>query len=259
MQLLFLGTGTSLGVPMIAHDAPGLNLQDSRNWRTRCSIHVVMDGLHFQVDAGQEFRLQCLWNNLRRLDYFLLTHQHSDHVLGMDDLRRFCTLKDSSALDVYGPPAALQRVAEIYPYAIRERPAERYYAAFRLVEMPPVLETPGGTVESFTLPHGPVETLGFVFTERSTGRRLAYYTDCKALTPEAFAAARTADVVVLDALQPMAHASHMSIGEAVDTATALEAPRTFLTHLTYLIDHATWSARLPETVALAHDGLRIDV
>lgn len=259
MNLLFLGTGTSLGVPMIAHDAPGLDLADARNWRTRASIHVVMDGLHFQVDAGQEFRLQCLAQDIRRLDYFLLTHEHSDHVLGMDDLRRFCTLRDGSALDVYGPPSALQRVAEVYPYAIRERPAERYYAAFRLVEMPPVLDTPAGTVEAFPLPHGRINTMGLVFTERSTGRRLAYFTDCKEVTPAAAEAARTADVVVLDALQPMPHASHMSFGEAVDTATRLQAPRTYFTHLTYLIDHATWSSRLPPGIELAHDGLRLDV
>lgn len=244
---------------MIAHDAPGLDLEERRNWRTRPSIHVVMDGLHFQVDAGQEFRLQCIWNDVRRLDYFLLTHEHSDHVLGMDDLRRFCTLRGSASLDVYSTPTGLRRVEEVFPYTIRETPAQRYYAAFRLIEMPPVLETPGGTVEAFRLPHGDIETLGLVFTERSTGRRLAYYTDCKRVTPEASEAARTADVVVLDALQPMPHAAHMSIGEAVETAASIQAPRTYLTHLTYLIDHATWSQRLPESVELAWDGLRVEV
>lgn len=100
MEITFLGTGTSQGVPMIAHSNEGCDLANPKNWRTRCSIHVVMDGYHYQVDASPEFRLQCLRNQIEQIDYFILTHRHSDHIMGMDDLRRFCDLRDFSSLPV---------------------------------------------------------------------------------------------------------------------------------------------------------------
>ena len=88
MELIFLGTGTSQGVPLIAHPNEGLDLADRRNHRTRSSVHVVLDGLRVQVDCGPEFRLQCLWNDIRHIDLVILTHGHADHMMGLDDLRR---------------------------------------------------------------------------------------------------------------------------------------------------------------------------
>src|SRR4051812_14518170 len=101
MEVIFLGTGTSQGVPMIACNCAVCGSADPRNKRTRTSIHVVMDGLHVQVDASPELRLQCLRENVQQLDLFILTHGHTDHVVGMDDLRRFCDLRDGAAIPVY--------------------------------------------------------------------------------------------------------------------------------------------------------------
>jgi len=257
MELVFLGTGTSQGVPMIACQCAICRSPDPRNQRTRASVHVVMDGLHVQVDAAPEFRLQCLKEDIRQLDLFVLTHGHADHVVGMDDLRRFCDLREGAALPVYGTEEGLGRVAAIYPYALGERPRARGYAAFRLTAMPARLDLPQGTIEATRLPHGVINTLGLVFTERSSGRRLAYYTDCKTVPPEAVALARGADVLVLDALRPLPHPSHLSLEEAVLVAREIGARRTLLTHLTHLSDHATLTASLPPGVAPAHDGLRI--
>ena len=257
MELIFLGTGTSQGVPMIACECTVCRSPDPRNRRSRASVHVEMDGLHVQVDASPEFRLQCLREDIRQLDLFILTHGHADHVVGMDDLRRFCDLRDGTALTVYGTEEGLGRVAAIYPYALGERPRARGYAAFRLTPMPARLELPQGTIDATLLPHGGINTLGLVFTERSSGRRLAYYTDCKTVPPEAVALARGADVLVLDGLRPLPHPSHLSLEEAVEVAREIGARRTLLTHLTHLSDHATLAASLPEGVAPAHDGLRI--
>lgn len=252
-----MGTGTSLGVPMIAHDAPVLDLRNPKNWRTRSGLHVVLGGTHIQVDASQEFRWQCLQFGVRQLDTFILTHGHADHLLGMDDLRRFCTIKGGAALEVHSTPEGLRRVREVFPYAVRDVPAQPFYAAFRLREMPPLMRLPGGTVQSFLLPHGDVQTLGLVFTEQKTGARAAYFTDCKDVPPEARAAARGADCVILDALQPMPHHAHMSVDEALAVAADLNAEQTWLTHLTFLLDHDTWTPRLPKGVGLAWDGQRI--
>ncbi|OAM90215.1 MBL fold metallo-hydrolase [Termitidicoccus mucosus] len=259
MEVVFLGTGTSQGVPMIACDCAVCTSPDPRDKRTRCSIHVVMDGLHVQVDAGQDFRIQCLRENIRWADCFILTHGHADHVLGMDDLRRFCDLLGGNALTVYSTEEGIARVREIYPYTLNGRPMAHGYAVFDLRKMPARLELEQGSIESVPLPHGAIQTLGLVFTERSSGRKFVYYTDCKSVPREAVELARGADVVVLDGLRPEPHASHMTIGEAVEVSQKIGAPRTLLTHLTHLTGHEELSRGLPAGVEPAHDGLRIRV
>jgi phosphoribosyl 1,2-cyclic phosphate phosphodiesterase len=257
MELIFLGTGTSQGVPMIAQPEGGCDLDNPKNWRTRTSIHVEMGGHHIQVDAAPEFRMQCISHGVTAIDTFILTHPHADHIIGMDDLRRFCDLKGGVALPVYSSAAGLQRIREIFPYAIMDKPVAKGYPAFKLEEMPQVLELPGGSVESVYLPHGPMQVLGLVFTEAQTGKQLVYYTDCKEVTDEAKVIAEGADVVVLDGLCPNPHPSHMTVGEATAVAQELDAPMSFLTHMTYMVDHETTDAELPENVHLAYDGLRV--
>jgi phosphoribosyl 1,2-cyclic phosphate phosphodiesterase len=259
MEVIFLGTGTSQGVPMIACDCAVCTSIDPRNRRTRASVHVVMDGLHIQVDAAPEFRLRCIEEKVNWIDVFILTHGHADHIVGMDDLRRFCDLHGYAALPVYSTDEGIARVLAIYPYAILERPVVKGYAAFKLQPMPDVLELPQGTICATLLPHGGVNTLGLVFTERSSGRSFVYYTDCKRVPREAVELAKGADVVVLDGLRPMPHPSHMTITEAVEVAREIGAPITYLTHLTHLSDHATTEAELPPNVRIAYDGLRVTV
>jgi phosphoribosyl 1,2-cyclic phosphate phosphodiesterase len=216
-----------------------------------------MDGLHVQVDAAPEFRLQCVKERVDRLDLFVLTHGHSDHLAGMDDLRRFCDLRGGEAIAVYSTPEGMARVSAMFPYAIKDRAAIRGYPAFRLAEMPRELDLPQGTIRSTILPHGDVETIGLVFAERSSGKKFAYYTDCKQLTDEAVALARGADAAILDGLRPNPHPSHMSIGEAVEAGGLLGVGRIWLTHLTHLTEHAALESALPAGFALAYDGLRI--
>jgi phosphoribosyl 1,2-cyclic phosphate phosphodiesterase len=257
MEIVFLGTGTSQGVPMIACNCAVCASADPRNRRTRASIHVVMDGLHVQIDAATEFRLQCLREAIDRLDVFILTHGHADHIAGMDDLRRFCDLIGGEALAVYTTEEGMARVLSMFPYAIAERPIAKGYAAFKLVNMPARLDFPEGTIQSTLLPHGGINTLGLIFTERSSGRKFVYYTDCKRLPREAIELARGADAVTLDGLRPLPHPSHLSIPEAIEAARQIGAPQTWLTHLTHLTDHGPVEAGLPPGIKLAYDGLRI--
>ena len=258
MEVIFLGTGTSQGVPMIACDCAVCTSADPRNHRTRSCIHVVMDGLHIQVDAAPEFRLQCLREKITQLDFFILTHGHADHINGMDDLRRFCDLLGGVALTVYTTEEGMARVKAVFPYTIAERPVSKGYAAFKLVPMPAVLELPQGTIRSTLLPHGWINTLGLVFEEKSSGKKFAYYNDCKRVPPEAVALAKGADVVVLDGLRPELHPTHMNIEEACAAAAEIGAPTNYLTHLTHRIEHAEWSAKLAARgVQLAYDGLRL--
>jgi phosphoribosyl 1,2-cyclic phosphate phosphodiesterase len=257
MEIILLGTGTSQGVPMIACHCAVCTSPDPRNKRTRASVHVIMDGLHIQVDAAPEFRLQCLREKVEQVNLFILTHGHSDHITGMDDLRRFCDLLGGEALTVYSSDEGISRVLAIYPYAIMERPVVKGYPAFKLTEMPTELDLPQGTIRSTLLPHGGVNTLGLVFIERSSGKKFAYYTDCKRVPREAVEFARGADAIVLDGLRANPHPSHMSINEAVAVAREIGVQRTFLTHLTHLNDHAELAASLPPGIEPAFDGLRL--
>jgi phosphoribosyl 1,2-cyclic phosphate phosphodiesterase len=259
MEVIILGSGTSQGVPMIGCPCAVCHSPDPRNRRTRTSVHVVMDGLHVQVDAAPELRLQCLQQGVAQVDLFILTHGHTDHIVGMDDLRRFCDMRDGGALPIYTTPEGRSRVQAIFPYAIVERARVGGYPAFRLLDLPAVLDLPQGTIHSTLLPHGGTQTLGLVFTERSSGRRFAYYTDCKALTAEAVALAQGVDALVIDGLRPLPHPSHLSIAEAIAAARALGAGRVWLTHLTHLTDHATTESELAPGTALAYDGLRISL
>lgn len=244
---------------MIAHDNEGCDLADPRNWRTRSSVHVKMGGMSLQVDAGPEFRMQCLRNDVNCVDAFFLTHGHADHILGMDDLRRFCDLRNGEAIPVYSTEDGLKRVREIYPYAIGRKPQQKGYPAFSLSSMPRTLELPGGCVHSVLLPHGNVQTLGLVFEERETGQRFGYFSDCKSVPDEGVALAKGAEVVALDGLRPKVHPSHMTINEAIETALQIGASKSYLTHMTVHIDHATWETQLPENVFLAYDGLRLSL
>lgn len=257
MEIIVLGSGTSHGVPMIACDCAVCASADPRDQRMRASVHVVMDGLRIQIDATPEFRIQVIRARIPSIDLFILTHGHADHILGMDDLRRYCDGREDGTLPVYCSEEGEGRVRAIYPYAfIPPRPQRDGYARFDTRRMPSRLELPQGVIESTPLPHGNVETLGLVFTERSSGRRFAYYTDCKTVPPAAQELARGADLLIMDGLRPAPHISHQSIPEAIDMAARIGARQTYLTHLAHTVAHADESRLLPESIRFAHDEQR---
>ncbi|MEO0514566.1 MAG: MBL fold metallo-hydrolase [Planctomycetota bacterium] len=259
MEITFLGTGTSQGVPIIAHQEGIIDLENPKNWRTRASVHVVMGGRHIQVDAGPEFRIQCLKNNIRWIDTFILTHGHADHIAGMDDLRRFCDLMGSEALPVYTNEEGERRIRSMYPYAILDKPKIRGYPAFKVQRMPNVLEFPEGTIESIALPHGSFEVLGLIFTENETRKRFAYFTDCSGVPEAGIARSFEADCVVLDGLREAYHPSHMNFEKAINVAQKIQAKETWFTHMAGTVDHDVVDAQLPEKIQLSWDGLRVEL
>jgi len=257
MEVTFLGTGTSEGVPTILQpESVQLDVHNKKNWRTRTSIHVVMNDHHIQVDAGPEFRLQCIHNDIKKIDSFILTHSHSDHIIGMDDLRRFCRMRNGEAIPVYSQECDLNRVRDIFPYAIRDK-AEGNYPAFKLHPMPDCLVLPGGKVYKTILPHGNFFVLGLVFEEEGSGKKLVYYIDCKSVPIPAMKMATGADIVVLDALRHREHFSHMSIDEALSVAREISGGQTWFVHMCCEVDHERDSVSLPEGVGFAWDGMRL--
>lgn len=258
MEITLLGTGTSQGVPLIGHANDGLDLSEPKNWRNRSCAHIVSDGEHIQIDAGPEFRLACLKFGVPAVDVFFLTHEHSDHILGMDDLRRYCDLRDGRAIRVWTTRGGKRRIKEVFPYAIRK--ISKYgYVALEPHVAPAKLKLDGGTrVRTTILPHGPnFRTLGMVFEEKSTGARLAYYTDCSEVPEEAVRIARGCDLLVIDALHHKPHPTHLCVDGALRAAERIGAKETIFTHMTFRMDYARESAALPPNVRLGYDGLRV--
>lgn len=258
MKLVFMGTGTSQGVPVIGYDASGVDLSNPKNWRTRSSIHLYAGGKEVQVDAGPEFRLQCLKNGIARADAFILTHGHADHIAGMDDLRRFCDKSENNVLDVYSNAYGLERIRAMFPYALGDKPVERGYPCFKIAQMPDILNV-GDDLEihATSLPHGPVETLGLVFS--AEGKRIAYYTDCKSLTPRAKELAKNADIFVVDCLRLKPHPSHMTLDEAISAIGEINPKLAYLTHTTSHIDFGKIEHTLPPNCHIAYDGLTVEI
>jgi phosphoribosyl 1,2-cyclic phosphate phosphodiesterase len=251
MQLRFLGTGTSMGVPVIGCECAVCQSPDPRNRRMRTSALLRASGLQVLIDAGPDFRLQALAANLRAIDAVLLTHSHFDHVAGLDDLRPLCHRVGS--VPIYGSERTLADVRERFDYAFAETSVGSTRPSLELHRVAAPFQIGALSIRPLEVLHGSWTITGY----RVGG--LGYITDASAIPPASWEQLGDLDVLVLNALRPTPHPTHYSIDQAIEVIAALRPRRAFLVHMTHSVDHGLHGAALPPGVEFAYDGLEVEV
>ena len=253
MRITFLGTGTSSGIPMIGCDCAVCMSDDPRDRRTRTSAVVEAGGRSLLIDSSPELRLQAVAAGLRRVDAVLYTHAHADHIDGFDDLRRFNDL-NQAPLDVYCDGLTAELLQTRFAYAF-ERPFSFFGGKpdlrLRVFDGPFTID--GLPVTPIPVNHGRWTVNGFRFGP------LVYVTDAKDIPSASLDLMRDADVLVLNALRERPHPVHLSLDESLAIINEVRPRRALLVHLSHELSHAVASALAPAHVAVAYDGLRVDV
>lgn len=252
MRLTFLGTGTSMGVPV----AGGFNKEnidgDPRNIRWRCSAWIQTEESSVVIDTGPEFRLQTIRSGLSQIDIVLITHEHMDHIAGLDDLRPFC-YKHEQTIPVYGSKSCLEAIRRRFEYMFG---SDRYPGATQvdLREINSAITFQDLEITPLPAIHGKVTVLGYRVND------ISYITDVKELPASTKELIKGSKVMVLDGLRwKPEHPTHMTIPEAVEVANELEIPKTYLCHMNSYVNHEESNKRLPDHVRLAYDQLTITV
>ena len=254
VELLFLGTGTSAGVPMIGCHCDVCRSADPRDQRTRTSCVISAGGVRVLVDTTPELRLQCIANDVHAIDAVVYTHAHADHVMGLDDVRRFNTVR-GGPLDVWADAATIAALRTCFAYAFNEpHPDQKLFRPHldhRLIE--PVRPFTIGPMNWTPVPlfHGDMPVLGF-----RVGR-LAWCTDVSRIPESSYPLLEGLDVLVLDALQRKKHTTHFTLEEAVGEARRIGAKQTWFVHMSHQLPHEATNRDLPDEMQLAFDGQRV--
>lgn len=257
LRVTFLGTGTSVGIPVLTCSCHVCTSGDPRNQRLRASLLVewpcgdAPDGIfRMLVDTSTDLRQQALRAAIPRIDAVVFTHAHADHVLGLDELRMY-NFVHRQAIPLYGDAASLAAIRRMFAYAFEEGAV----AVPRLTvhELGDEVMLGGRRLEAIAVRHGAGASLAL-----RVGR-FAYVTDCNGIPEAAADRLRDLEVLVIDALRRKPHRSHFSLEEALAQIRRLAPRRALLTHLSHEFDHAALQAELPDHVGVAHDGLQLDL
>ncbi len=253
MNITFLGTGTSTGVPQIGCECPVCRSTDMRDKRLRCSGLIEVNGQRILIDCGPDFREQMIrLNDFRAIDAVLITHEHYDHVGGLDDLRPFCVFGD---MTVYAEHYTAERLRQRIPYCF----AEQLYPGVPRIELKELTALQPFTVGSVEIMpirvfHVKMPILGYRIG------KMAWITDMLELPDVSLEQLKDLDVLVLNALRREPHISHQTLEQALSTAKRVGARQTYLIHMSHQMGlHSEVSKILPDTISLAYDGLSISL
>lgn len=253
MKVTFLGTGTSQGVPVIGCPCEVCRSMDYRDKRLRSSVHIEVSGKSFVIDTGPDFRQQMLRERIDNLDAIIYTHGHKDHIAGLDDVRAYNFLQKSD-MPIYGNETVLKQLQVEFHYAF----GQLKYPGTPQLQLNEVTEEEFevGGVRFMPLPvkHFKLPVLGFRIND------FCYITDANHIPDATYEKMKGAKVLVLNALQREKHISHFNLTEALDVAIKVGADQTYFIHLSHKLgQHKLIEKELPNSVALAYDGLTITI
>jgi phosphoribosyl 1,2-cyclic phosphate phosphodiesterase len=256
LAVTVLGSGTSQGVPMIGCRCAVCQSADPRDKRTRSSIYLAAPQANILIDTTPDLRQQALREGLDHLDAVLFTHPHADHIMGFDDLRRFCEIQ-GGPLPIYGSAETLAQVERIFFYAFNPKSKVPGYVHVAPHVVTEPFELGEIEIAPLSVPHGAVSTLGFLFS-RAGRKLLAYLSDCAAVPEPVRAMIAGVEVLIIDGLRDRPHPTHLTVSAAVEVALAIGARRSFLTHQTHEKCHADRLRDLPAGVEIAYDGMKFE-
>jgi phosphoribosyl 1,2-cyclic phosphate phosphodiesterase len=250
-KITFLGTGTSQGVPVIGSNDPVCLSANPKDKRLRASAMVKYKGLDLLIDCGTDFRQQMLRENMSNVDAVLVTHEHTDHIGGLDDLRPINFLKREN-IPVYGMPRVLEDIKKRYAYAF----TEIKYPGVPGFELHPVIDRfkiKNIPVEPIQILHGRLPILGYRIGE------LSYITDASSVREEEIKKIRNIGVLVINALRIEPHNSHFTLNQALEFIDKVRPGKAYLTHISYHLGfHDKVQEKLPPDIFLAYDGLEVE-
>ena len=254
MIVSFLGTGTSTGVPVVGCRCRVCTSDDPRDKRMRQSVKIEANGKHFLIDTTPDLRFQLLRDPIPRLDFILFTHSHSDHLMGLDDIRPF-NFRQREPIHAFASAHTAKAVRRAFSYIWDEHSQiGGGKPQLELHEVDGPFTHEGVDITPLPVAHGEWTILGYRIGP------FAYITDTNGIPDETLRLLEGVEVLALDGLRPATpHPTHFIIPEAIEVAKLIGARMTYLIHLTHEVDHETFDATLPEGVALAYDGLEVEL
>lgn len=253
-EIVIMGTGTSVGVPMSGCDCAVCTSENPRNHRTRTGVLVRAPKGDFVIDTPPELRLQLLRENVKLIQAAVFTHSHADHIMGLDDLRIFGYYL-GAAIPLYCDEFTEGQIRLTFHYVFAEPSANAHHFSVPKLRFERISQSPfellGQRIVPIPLLHGDLPLFGFRIAD------VAFCTDVSKIPEESWPLLEGLDVLVLDALRDRPHPTHFNVEQAVEAIERLKPNRTYLTHISHSLDHDETNARLPEGVELAYDGLKI--
>lgn len=253
MELLFLGTGTSQGVPVISCECETCKSTDTRDKRLRSSVLLKFDNKCIVIDAGPDFRQQMLRENIKHIDAVLITHQHKDHVGGLDDIRPF-NFNQNKALDIFAEKRVHSAIKKEFSYAFK-KDAHKGMPQMNLIE---ISNSPfricNQEITPIRVMHLHLPIFGYRIGD------LVYITDASYIKPNEIEKIKGCSVLIVNALMENSHYSHFNLKDALELIKKINPPRAYLTHVSHKMGkYIDIKNKLPECVHFAYDGLKISI